>query len=94
MEDRTIGLGGGYRLRRFDSRNWMLQQWREPDPSNGRAKTTEPSWRDTGNYFQRLGPALAHVFELRTRDEGEPDESLADAMGRAEAIRDELMAVR
>lgn len=94
MEARTIDLGGGYRLRRFDARNWMLQQWREPDPSNGRAKTSEPSWRDTGNFFQSLGPALAFVFERRVRDEGAPDESLADAIDRVEAIRDELMAVR
>lgn len=94
MEARTIDLGGEYRLRRFDSRNWMLQQWREPDPSNGRAKTSEPSWRDTGNFFQQLAPALAYVFELRMRDEGEPDESLRDAIDRAGRIRDELMAVR
>ena len=94
MEARTIDLGGGYRLRRFDARNWMLQQWKAPDPANGRAKTSEPSWRDTGNYFQRLGPALAHVFERRMRDEGGPDESLRDAMERVGVIRDELMAVR
>lgn len=93
METRTIDLGGGYRMRRFDSRNWMLQQWKAPDPSNGRAKSTDPSWRDTGNYFQRLGQALAFVFERRMREEGEPDESLRDAMERAEAIRDELAAV-
>ena len=48
---------------------------------------------DTGNYFQRLAPAIAHVFECRMRDEGEPDEALADAMARAGVIRDELMAV-
>ena len=94
MEARTIDLGGGYRLRRFDARNWMLQQWKAPDPANGRAKTSEPSWRDTGNYFQSLGPALAFVLERRMRDEGGPDESLADAMARARSIRDELMAVR
>ena len=91
--EKTIDLGGGYRLRRFDARNWMLQQWKAPDQSNGRAKTSEPSWRDTGNFFQRLGPALALVLEMRMRDEGEPDESLRDAMERVGVIRDELMEV-
>lgn len=93
MERKTIELGGGYRLVAHDERNWRLQHWHVPASNNGRGGS-EAKWHDTGNYFQRLGPALAHVFELRTRDEGEPDEALADAVARAEAIRDELMAVR
>lgn len=24
---------GRYRLRRYDSRNWVLEEWREPKPS-------------------------------------------------------------
>lgn len=93
MEGKHIDLGGGYRLRRFDARNWKLQQWREPSAIR---ETTDrsPRWFDTGNFFQNLGPALAYVFERRMRDEGGPDEALADAMARARSIRDELMAVR
>ena len=37
---------------------------------------------------------LAFVLERRMREEGGPDEALADAMERAERIRDELMGVR
>ena len=92
MEGKHIDLGGGYRLARFDARNWKLQQWREPSASR-EASDRSPRWFDTGNFFQNLGPALAYVFERRMREEGEPDESLRDAMERAEAIRDELAAV-
>ena len=92
MEVKHIDLGGGYRLARFDARNWKLQQWREPSASR-EASDRSPRWFDTGNYFQSLGPALAFVLERRMRDEGEPDETLADAMVRAEGIRDELLAV-
>lgn len=93
MEGKHIDLGGGYRLARFDARNWKLQQWREPSASR-EASDRSPRWFDTGNFFQRLGPALACVLERRMRDEGGPDESLRDAMERVGVIRDELMAVR
>ena len=93
MEGKHIDLGGGYRLARFDARNWKLQQWREPSASR-EASDRSPRWFDTGNFFQTIGAALAHVLERRMRDEGEPDESLADATARARSIRDELMAVR
>lgn len=90
--EKYIDICDGYRLRRYDSRNWQLQEWREPSASRGARKTvnTSPRWFDTGLYYQTLGSALAYVFERRMRDEGEPDEALKDAMERAEAIRDEL----
>ena len=91
-DKRTIDLGGSYRLVVMDERNWKLQHLHVPASNNGRGGT-EVKWNDTGNYFQRLAPALAHVFERRMREEGEPDEALADAMERAERIRDELMGV-
>ena len=93
MERKVIDLGGGYRLAVRDERNWKLQHWHVAASNNGSGGSAA-KWHDTGNYFQRLGPALAHVFELRMRDEGAPDESLRDAMDRAGRIRDELMAVR
>lgn len=91
MADKYIEICDGWRLRRFDSRNWALQEFRAPNMANGRAKSAEPSWRDTGDYYQSLGPALAAVFERRMRDEGPEVESLRDAMERAGVIRDELM---
>lgn len=93
MDGKTIRLCERYRLVVFDARNWKLQQWREPSASR-EASDRSPRWFDTGNYFQTLGAALAFVFERRMREEGAPDESLADAMDRAGRIRDELMAVR
>lgn len=92
MERNAIDLGGGYRLAVMDDRNWKLQHWHVAASNNGRGGSAA-KWHDTGNYFQQLGAALAYVFERRMREEGEPDESLADAMERAEAIRDELMGV-
>ena len=91
-DKRTIDLGGSYRLVVMDERNWKLQRLHVPASNNGRGGT-EAKWNDTGNYFQQLGAALAYVFERRMREEGEPDEALADAMERAESIRDELMRV-
>ena len=93
MERKAIELGGGYRLAVADERNWKLQHWHEPDPSNPKTTRSGARWYDTGNYFQKLGTALAHVFERRMREEGVPDETLADAMRRADAIRGELMGV-
>ena len=92
MERNSIDLGGGYRLAVLDDRNWKLQHWHVAASNNGRGGT-EAKWHDTGNYFQQLGAALAFVLERRMRDEGGPDESLADAMARAGVIRDELMEV-
>lgn len=91
-DKRTIDLGGSYRLVVMDERNWKLQHLHVPASNNGRGGT-EAKWHDTGNYFQTLGSALAFVFERRMREEGEPDEALADAMRRAGAIRDELMRI-
>lgn len=90
MERKTIELGGGYRLVAHDERNWRLQHWHVPASNNGRGGS-EAKWHDTGNYFQQLGAALAYAFERRMREEGEPDESLRDAMERVGVIRDELM---
>ena len=92
-ERNSIDLGGGYRLEVMDDRNWKLRHHHVAASNNGRGGGAA-KWHDTGNYFQSLGAALAYVFERRMRDEGEPDETLADAMARAQAVRDELMAVR
>lgn len=92
-EKKSVDLGGGYRLAVRDERNWKLQHWHEPDESNPKTTRSGARWYDTGNYFQTPGAALAFVFERRMREEGGPDEALADAMARAQSIRDELMAV-
>ena len=89
-DKKTIEICGGYRLVMRDSRNWALQHFHASTPKNGRGDGGV-KWHDTGNYFQKLGPALAFVFERRMREEGEPDEVLGQAIERAEAIRDELM---
>lgn len=91
-DKRTIDLGGTYRLVVMDERNWKLQHLHVPASNNGRGGT-EAKWHDTGNYFKKLGAALAYVFERRMREEGEPDEALREAMERAERVRDELMGV-
>lgn len=93
MDGKTILICERYRLVVFDARNWKLQEWREPSASRETADRS-PRWFDTGNFFQTLGAALAFVHERRMREEGVEDESLADAMARAQTIRDELLAVR
>ena len=93
MAKTIVNITGDYRLVAYDDRNWALEHYDEPRSSNPRLNEGGAKWRRTGNYFQRLGTALAYVFERKMREEGEPDEALADAMERAEAIRDELTGV-
>ena len=93
MAKTTVNLTSSYRLVAYDDRNWALERFDEPRANNPRLNEGGAKWRRTGNYFQQLGAALAYVFERRMREEGESDEALADAMERAEAIRDELMGV-
>lgn len=93
MKRNTVDLGGGYRLDVMDERNWKLQVHREAADCN-LTKDASAKWRDTGNYFQTLGAALAYVFDRRMREEGDEDETLEHAMRRAEAIRGELLGVR
>lgn len=92
-DKKAIDIGGGYRLVVRDSRNWALQHYHASKPKNGRGDGGA-KWRDTGNFFQALGTALAYVFERRMREEGDEDETLEHAMRRAEAIRGELLGVR
>lgn len=91
-DKKAIDTGGGYRIVVRDSRNWALQHYHASTSKNGLGDGSA-KWRDTGNYFQTLGTALAYVLERRMREEGVEDETLADAMARAQAIRDELLEV-
>lgn len=59
---------GRYRLRRYDSRNWVLEEWREP--AKGRmAKSDEAKWRSCDRYFQSVGAAMTWVAEHELLDE-------------------------
>lgn len=59
---------GRYRLRRYDSRNWVLEEWREP--AKGRmAKSDEAKWRSCDRYFQSIGAAMTWVAEHELLDE-------------------------
>lgn len=88
-----VEIGFGYRLRRRDSANWELEQWRAADPNHHRTKSAEPKWVPLGRYYQQLAPALSAVYELVLRDPSEDGAALAEAVGRAERVAAELAKV-
>lgn len=92
---KIINLGYGYRLYRRDSRNWELQQWREPSPDSGSRKSADKvtKWFNCGKFYQSLRAALLAVYELVLREDDGEAVDLKDALARAEEIEKSLKAV-
>lgn len=92
---KIINLGYGYRLYRRDSRNWELQQWREPSPDSGGRKSADKvaKWFNCGKFYQSLRAALLAVYELVLRENDGEAADLMDAITRAEEIEKSLKAV-
>lgn len=79
---------GRYRLRRYDSRNWVLEEWREP--AKGRmAKSDKAKWRSCDRYFQSIGAAMTWVAEHELLDE-DAEVDLAGAIREYGTIVDRL----
>ena len=79
---------GRYRLRRYDSRNWVLDEWREPKPSP-RTKSADAKWHRCGLYFQSVGGAMLWVAEHELLDVND-EVDLAGAIREYHAIVDGL----
>lgn len=92
---KIINLGYGYRLYRRDSRNWELQQWREPSPDSGGRKSADKvaKWFNCGKFYQSLRAALLAVYELVLREDDGEAVDLEEALRRAEEIEKSLKAV-
>lgn len=92
---KIINLGYGYRLYRRDSRNWELQQWREPSPDSGGRKSADKvvKWFNCGKFYQSLRAALLAVYELVLREDDGEAVDLEEALARAEEIERNLRAV-
>lgn len=92
---KIIDLGYGYRLYRRDSRNWELQQWREPSPDSGSRKSADKTakWFNCGKFYQTLRAALLAVYELVLREDDGEAVDLVDALARAKEIEKSLKAV-
>lgn len=90
-----INLGYGYRLYKRDSRNWELQQWREPSPDSGGRKSADKvaKWFNCGKFYQSLRAALLAVYELVLREDDGEAVDLEEALRRAEEIEKSLKAV-
>lgn len=86
-----INLGCGYRIRRFDARNWTIDQLRAPDPSSHFTKGTAPKWHHLGVYFGTLDYGLRWCYEHELLASDPAAElSLMEAMDRAEQIAEGL----
>lgn len=81
------------RLVRRDAFNMELEEFRQPDPSNRNAKSAEPKWVKTGNYFQSLGSALKFVHDRLVRDD-DGEYGLSDAVKRCDAISRRLLKAK
>lgn len=82
---------GTHRLRRYDARNWLLEELRAPRSGRGAqlAKDAAPRWRSCDCYFQSLGRALEYVYEHKLIAD-DADVDLVGAIERVEAIAKEL----
>lgn len=77
---------GSHRLRRYDSRNWVLEEHRPP--AKGRkAKSDEAKWRSCDHYFQSVGGAVLWIAEHKLLDE-DAEVDLMDALREYRAIVD------
>lgn len=81
---------GSHRLRRYDSRNWLLEEWREPAKGR-RAKSDEAKWRSCDRYFQSVGAAVLWIAEHKLLDE-DAEVDLMGALREYRAIVDEIEA--
>lgn len=81
---------GRHRLRRYDSRNWLLEEWREPAKGR-RAKSDEAKWRSCDRYFQSVGAAVLWIAEHKLLDE-DAEVDLMGALREYRAIVDEIEA--
>ena len=81
---------GSHRLRRYDSRNWLLEEWREPAKGR-RAKSDEAKWRSCDRYFQSIGAAVLWIAEHKLLDE-DAEVDLMGALREYRAIVDEIEA--
>lgn len=83
---------GKYRLRRYDSRNLVLEEYRAPAPDSGGRKASDsaPKWRSCNRYFQSLGPALRYAYDRELiADDGDYD--IEGAIARADEIARRLV---
>ena len=84
-----IYIGESHRLRRYDGRNWVLEEHREPDARRGRAKGAEARWFSCDRYFQKVEAGLLWVYDHKVLDD--PLEAdLKEAIDRAQGIADSL----
>lgn len=79
---------GSHRLKRYDSRNWLLEEWREPAKGR-RAKSDEAKWRSCDRYFQSIGAAVLWIAEHKLLDE-DAEVDLMGALREYRAIVDEI----
>lgn len=83
---------GRYEIRRMDRFNLRAYEYRVPDNSNGKAKTSEPKWMPIEAYFGNLKAALLWLHERLVCDA--IDQSDMDAAGLLKEcirVKDELL---
>lgn len=79
-----VNLGGGYRLRTYDSRNLVLEKFRKPSKGEG-----EERWFSCDRYFQSVPSAIGSVINMRLMDSADDVMSIAEAVERMGSIAED-----
>ena len=88
-KQKTIINIGNLRLRQYDNRNWILEEYRAADPSHRFTKSADPEWRSCERYFQSVTQGLNWILEHdMLTDGGEYD--LEGAIKRIEYVSEYL----
>ena len=83
-----------WRVRRFDSMNWTVDEWREPSEDSGRrvAKSADARWFNTGNFFSGPVPALSWLVERHALDDGDGQATPREALAIMRRFADDALA--
>lgn len=91
-----VNINDKWRLRRYDSRNWTIDEMRTPNPNNNFVKinnsSLEPHWINRGVYFQTLeyGLRWCYEHELLSDENADIETDLKGALDEARRIATSL----
>jgi len=82
---------GRWKVKRIDSLNWQVFEWREIKESSKTKRGGETDWMAHPAYFSKLENALEWVYDKETEDMG-IKKSLKTAVAQMRTIKTQLMA--
>lgn len=95
MDSVTITIGTRWRIRRYDKRSWVVEEFRAPDPDNNRTKSTEPCWTQAngdgfGPFFAKPESCLRWLMDYRALNDVGGEYTLDEAVEKWVTLKDEM----